>query len=135
MAAVLLAALTLAACGDDDDDDGGGGGGSGGGGGQAAELDLYQEGQLTVGAEFPVKAFVELPIDNPKGFEVDFADALAKQLGVPNVQWVSTPFAGLFSPAPKDFDTTRSSRTSSRASSPVWAPRCRRSPTGRSMPS
>jgi polar amino acid transport system substrate-binding protein len=106
LAAVLLAALALAACGDDDDDDGGGGGGSGSGSGgsQAAELDLHTDGQLTVGAEFPVKGFLELPIDDPKGFEVDFADAIAEELGVPEVQWVSTPFAGLFSPAPKDFD-------------------------------
>ena len=105
MAAVLLAALALAACGDDDDDGGGGcGGGGGGGGAEQAELDLYEEGQLTVGAEFPVKGFIELPIDDPKGFEVDFADALAKEMGVPKVEWVSTPFAGLFSPAPKPFD-------------------------------
>jgi polar amino acid transport system substrate-binding protein len=106
LAAVLLTALALAACGSDDDDsgDGGNGGGSSGGASQQAELDLHTEGQLTVGAEFPVKGFLELPIDDPKGFEVDFADALAKELGVPKVQWVSTPFAGLFSPAPKDFD-------------------------------
>src|SRR5918998_3015468 len=103
MAAVLLAALALAACGDDDDDGGGAGGGTDTGS-QQAELDLHTEGQLTVGAEFPVKGFLELPIDDPKGFEVDFADALAKELGVPKVQWVSTPFSGLFSPAPKDFD-------------------------------
>jgi polar amino acid transport system substrate-binding protein len=103
-AAVLLAALALAACGDDDDDGGGGNGGGGAATGQAAELDLYEDGQLTVGAEFPVKGFIELPIDDPKGFEVDFADALAKEMGVPKVQWVSTPFAGLFSPAPKKFD-------------------------------
>jgi polar amino acid transport system substrate-binding protein len=106
LAAVLLTALALAACGSDDDDsgDGGNGGASSGGASQEAELDLHTEGQLTVGAEFPVKGFLELPIDDPKGFEVDFADALAKELGVSKVQWVSTPFAGLFSPAPKDFD-------------------------------
>jgi polar amino acid transport system substrate-binding protein len=107
LAAVLLAALTIAACGsDDDDDDGGGGGGAGdgGGGAQQADLDLHTEGQLTIGAEFPVKGFLELPIEDPKGFEVDFADAIAKELGVPKVEWVSTPFSGLFSPAPKDFD-------------------------------
>ena len=101
---MVLAALALAACGDDDDGDGGNGGGGGGGGGQAAELDLHTEGQLTIGAEFPVKGFVELPIDDPKGFEVDLADAIAKELGVPKVQWKNTPFTGLFSPAPKDFD-------------------------------
>jgi polar amino acid transport system substrate-binding protein len=100
--AVLLTALTLAACGDDDD--GGNGAGDGGGGGAAAELDLQTEGQLTIGAEFPVKGFVELPIDDPKGFEVDLADAIAKELGVPEVVWKNTPFTGLFRPGPKDFD-------------------------------
>jgi polar amino acid transport system substrate-binding protein len=106
LVAMVLAALALAACGDDDDggNGGNGGGGGGGGGGQAAELDLHTEGQLTIGAEFPVKGFVELPIDDPKGFEVDLADAIAKELGVPKVQWKNTPFTGLFSPAPKDFD-------------------------------
>jgi polar amino acid transport system substrate-binding protein len=104
LAAVVLTAVVLAACGGDDDEgDGGGGGGSGGGGGTAA-LELQTEGQLTIGAEFPVKGFVELPIDDPKGFEVDLGDAIAKELGVPKVQWKNTPFAGLFSPAPKDFD-------------------------------
>jgi polar amino acid transport system substrate-binding protein len=102
LAAVVLTALTLAACGDDDDGDGGNGGGATSE--QSAELDLHTDGQLTVGAEFPVKGFVELPIDNPKGFEVDLADAIAKELGVPKVVWVNTPFNGLFSPAPKDFD-------------------------------
>jgi polar amino acid transport system substrate-binding protein len=104
LVAVALTALTLAACGDDDDGDGGSGGGGGATSGQAAELDLHTDGQLTIGAEFPVKGFVELPIDDPKGFEVDLADAIAKELGVPKVQWKNTPFSGLFSPAPKDFD-------------------------------
>jgi polar amino acid transport system substrate-binding protein len=100
--AVVLTAMALAACGDDDDD--GGRGGGGGGGGQAAELDLQTDGQLTVGAEFPVTGFVELPIDDPKGFEVDLADAIAKEIGVPKVVWKNTPFPGLFRPGPKDFD-------------------------------
>jgi polar amino acid transport system substrate-binding protein len=103
LAAVLLTAVALAACGDDDDD-GGNGGAGGGGGGQTAELDLHTDGQLTIGAEFPVKGFVELPIDDPKGFEVDLGDAIAKELGVQKVEWKNTPFTGLFSPAPKDFD-------------------------------
>ena len=103
LVAVLLAALALAACGDDDDD-GGGGGGGGGGGSQAESLELQTEGQLTIGAEFPVKGFVELPIDDPKGFEVDLGDAIAKELGVREVVWKNTPFTGLFRPGPKDFD-------------------------------
>jgi polar amino acid transport system substrate-binding protein len=104
LAAVLLTAVALAACGGDDDDGGNGGGGGGGGGTQAAELNLQTEGQLTIGAEFPVKGFVELPIEDPKGFEVDLADAIAKELGVPKVVWKNTPFTGLFRPGPKDFD-------------------------------
>jgi polar amino acid transport system substrate-binding protein len=104
LAAVLLAALALAACGDDDDDGGNGGGGGGGGGSEQAELDLHTDGQLTIGAEFPVKGFVELPIDDPKGFEVDLADAIAQELGVPKVEWVNTSFAGLFRPGQKPFD-------------------------------
>jgi polar amino acid transport system substrate-binding protein len=106
LAAVLLAALALAACGDDDDDggSGGGSGGGGGGGSQQADLDLHTDGQLTVGAEFPVKGFVELPIDDPKGFEVDLAAAIGEELGVPKVEWVNISFAGLFTPAPKEFD-------------------------------
>jgi polar amino acid transport system substrate-binding protein len=105
LAAVVLAALALAACGDDDDDDGGNGGAGGGATSeQGADLNLQTDGQMTVGAEFPVKGFVELPIDDPKGFEVDLADAIAEELGVPKVVWKNTPFTGLFSPAPKDFD-------------------------------
>jgi polar amino acid transport system substrate-binding protein len=107
LAAVLLAALALAACGDDDDDGGNGGGSASGGGGgasQQADLDLHTDGQLTIGAEFPVKGFVELPIDDPKGFEIDLGDAIAEELGVPKVEWVNTSFAGLFRPGEKDFD-------------------------------
>jgi polar amino acid transport system substrate-binding protein len=105
LAAVVLAALALAACGDDDDGDGGNGGAGGGATSeQGADLNLQSDGQMTVGAEFPVKGFVELPIDDPKGFEVDLADAIAEELGVPKVVWMNTPFTGLFSPAPKDFD-------------------------------
>jgi polar amino acid transport system substrate-binding protein len=105
LAAVVLAALALAACGDDDDGDGGNGGAGGGATSeQGADLNLQSDGQMTVGAEFPVKGFVELPIDDPKGFEVALADAIAEELGVPKVVWMNTPFTGLFSPAPKDFD-------------------------------
>jgi polar amino acid transport system substrate-binding protein len=103
LAAVVLAALAFAACGDDDDG-GNGGGGGGGATEQGADLNLHTDGQLTIGAEFPVKGFVELPIDDPKGFEVDLGDAIAKELGVQKVEWMNTPFTGLFSPAPKDFD-------------------------------
>jgi polar amino acid transport system substrate-binding protein len=102
----MLAALTLAACGGDD---GGGGSSSGSsaastGAEGAPALKLKSAGELTAGAEFPVAGFVELPLDHPKGFEVDVAAALAEQLKLPKVKWINTPFSGLFSPAPKSFD-------------------------------
>jgi polar amino acid transport system substrate-binding protein len=102
--AIALATLALAGCGGDDEGDGGSSGGSAAGNAAAEELNLKTDGELTVGAEFPVAGFLELPIENPKGFEVDFANALAEELGVPKVTWVNTPFSGLFSPAPKNFD-------------------------------
>jgi polar amino acid transport system substrate-binding protein len=102
--AIALAALAIAGCGGDDGGNGGSSGGSAAGNSAASSLNLKTDGQLTAGAEFPVAGFLELPIDNPKGFEVDFAAALAKQLGVPKVTWINTPFSGLFSPAPKNFD-------------------------------
>jgi len=101
--AIALAALALAGCGGDDGGDGESSGGSAAGN-SAESLNLKTDGQLTAGAEFPVAGFLELPIEDPKGFEVDFANALAKELGVPKVTWVNTPFSGLFSPAPKSFD-------------------------------
>ncbi len=96
--AIAVATLAFAACGDDEEP------ASSSGSGTAEQLELKTDGQLTVGAEFPVAGFLELPIDDPKGFEVDLAAALAAELGVRKVKWVSTPFSGLFSPAPKPFD-------------------------------
>ncbi len=102
--ATVLAGLILAACGGDN---GGGSSSSAattGSGDEAAAVKTKTPGQLTIGAEFPVAGFVELPIDHPKGFEVDLGAAIAQQLKIPNVKWINTPFSGLFSPAPKAFD-------------------------------
>jgi polar amino acid transport system substrate-binding protein len=102
--ATVVAALVIGACGGD------GGGGGGGGSSPASAGDgarapkLETGGQLTAGAEFPVAGFVELPLDRPKGFEVDLGAAIARELKIPKVKWVNTPFSGLFSPAPKPFD-------------------------------
>ena len=104
VAAALIAALALAACGSDDDGGGSGGGASTAEEGGSSEVKLQTAGQLTAGAEFPVAGFLELPISNPTGFEADFADALAREIGVAKVTWVNTPFSGLFSPAPKKYD-------------------------------
>jgi polar amino acid transport system substrate-binding protein len=106
--AIVIAGLTPAACGGGDGGGGSASGSASGGsstGAQGAQaLKLKSPGRLTAGAEFPVAGFVELPLDKPKGFEVDLAAALAQELNVPKVTWVNTPFSGLFSPAPKAFD-------------------------------
>jgi polar amino acid transport system substrate-binding protein len=99
-ATIAIVALCVAACGEEDEEATPAGRTDSG----TSSLNLQTAGQLTVGAEFPVAGFLELPIENPKGFEVDFAKALAEELGVPKVEWVNTPFSGLFSPAPKAFD-------------------------------
>ena len=43
---------------------------------------------------------------NPKGYEIDLARAIAKQLGITKVEWLNVPWTGLFSPGPKKFDIT-----------------------------
>ncbi len=44
-------------------------------------------------------------IVNPKGYEVDVANALAKQLGL-TTQWIFTPWTSLFAPGVKKFDVS-----------------------------
>lgn len=103
--ATVIATTALAACGggsSSSSSSSGGGSSTGAEGAQA--LKLKSPGQLIAGAEFPVAGFVELPLDKPKGFEVDLAAAIAQELKLPKVKWVNTPFSGLFSPAPKSFD-------------------------------
>jgi polar amino acid transport system substrate-binding protein len=102
LATIAIVALAFAACGGDDEQEGAPANPTGEG--SSGALNLQTEGQFTVGAEFPVAGFLELPIEDPKGFEVDFAKAVAKEIGVSKVEWVNTPFSGLFSPAPKNFD-------------------------------
>ena len=45
-------------------------------------------------------------ITNPKGYEVDLSKAIAKNLGIPKVKYVYTPWAKLFAPGSKDFDVS-----------------------------
>jgi polar amino acid transport system substrate-binding protein len=97
--AIAIATLAFAACGDDEEP-----ASSGSNSDSGSQLNLKTDGQLTIGAEFPVPGFLELPIEDPKGFEADLGKALASELGLAKVKWVSTPFSGLFSPAPKPFD-------------------------------
>jgi polar amino acid transport system substrate-binding protein len=92
-----LLALTLAmvgaACGDDDDDDGAAPESGGGDG----EIQLLEDGVLTVGTELPAPPFwIGDDYDSIEGgFEVDLAQAIADNLGIDEVTFVEMPFAGL----------------------------------------
>ena len=68
-------------------------------------------GTLTVGMAPPAVGFVVgtiqgNKINNPKGFEIDLANAIAAKLGITKIEWVNVPWAGLFRPGPKNFDFT-----------------------------
>jgi polar amino acid transport system substrate-binding protein len=43
-------------------------------------------------------------IKNPKGYEVDLSKAIAKQLKIPTIKYIYTPWTKLFAPGSKDFD-------------------------------
>jgi polar amino acid transport system substrate-binding protein len=43
-------------------------------------------------------------VDHPRGYEVDLAKAIAKQLDIAKINWVYSPWTGLFAPGTKKFD-------------------------------
>jgi polar amino acid transport system substrate-binding protein len=62
-----------------------------------------------VGFDLPAGDFIKgtprgQSIRNPKGFEVDLANAVAKQLGIPTVQWLRVKFGKLFTAGRKSYD-------------------------------
>jgi polar amino acid transport system substrate-binding protein len=66
-------------------------------------------GKLIVGFDVPAPAFwngrpTGTTIKNPSGFEWALSQAIAKKLGINKVQYLRSPFSGLFSPAPKKYD-------------------------------
>jgi polar amino acid transport system substrate-binding protein len=66
-------------------------------------------GTLVVGFGDPAVGFAVgtvrgSTIKNPKGYEVDLAKAIAKQLAIPKVNYIYTPWTKLFAPGTKDFD-------------------------------
>jgi polar amino acid transport system substrate-binding protein len=66
-------------------------------------------GKLIVGFDVPAPAFwngrpTGTTIKNPSGFEYALSQAIAKKLGISNVQYLRAPFSGLFSPATKKYD-------------------------------
>jgi polar amino acid transport system substrate-binding protein len=64
---------------------------------------------LIVGFDLPAGDFIKgtprgQSIRNPKGFEVDLANAIAKQLGIKTVQWLRVKFGKLFTAGRKSYD-------------------------------
>ena len=111
--AVPLAAalLAVAACGEGDDDaaTGGDGGSDGEAAGCAVEdLNLVEEGTLTVGTDSPAFPpwFEDDDPSNGEGFESAVAYAVAEELGfeADQVTWTVVPFNNAFAPGPKEFD-------------------------------
>ena len=111
--AVPLAAALLAvsACGEGDDDaaTGGDGGSDGEAAGCAVEdLNLVEEGTLTVGTDSPAFPpwFEDDDPSSGEGFESAVAYAVAEELGfeADQVTWTVVPFNNAFAPGPKEFD-------------------------------
>ena len=68
-----------------------------------------QAGKLIVGFDLPAPGFWNgrasgTTIKNPSGFEYAMSRAIAKQLKISKVEFLRSPFGGLFSPAPKKYD-------------------------------
>lgn len=98
-AVVSLASLALAACGSSSGN--GNGGGAGGGANPTGGPELVNSGTLTVCTHFSYKPF-EFKDDSGKavGFDVDLADATAKQLGLSGpATYVDIEFAQITSGA------------------------------------
>jgi len=68
-----------------------------------------EPGKLIVGFDLPAPGFWNgrasgTTIRNPSGFEHSLSLAIARQLKIPEVEFLRSPFGGLFSPAPKKYD-------------------------------
>jgi polar amino acid transport system substrate-binding protein len=74
----------------------------------SASLPTMSPGVLTVAFGDPAVGFAKgqlngSSISNPRGYEVDLANAIAGRLGL-KTKWVYSPWAGLFKPGDKSFD-------------------------------
>jgi polar amino acid transport system substrate-binding protein len=105
--------LVLSACGESEDDaetDGDAGQSDGEAAGSCAveDLNLVEEGTLTVGTDSPAFPpwFEDDDPSNGEGFESAVAYAVADELGfeAEQVTWTVVPFNNAFAPGPKDFD-------------------------------
>jgi polar amino acid transport system substrate-binding protein len=115
---MAAAGLLLAACAPEQQAQPGGGGGTEADSCQKDQLNLVEEGQLTIGTDnpaFPPWFEGGTPEGSPweindpstgEGFESAVAYAVADELGFSHdeVEWVEVPFNQSFKPGPKDFD-------------------------------
>jgi polar amino acid transport system substrate-binding protein len=115
---MAAAGLLLAACAPEQQAQTGGGGGTEADSCQKDQLNLVEEGQLTMGTDnpaFPPWFEGGTPEGSPweindpstgEGFESAVAYAVADELGFSDdeVEWVEVPFNQSFKPGPKDFD-------------------------------
>jgi polar amino acid transport system substrate-binding protein len=115
---MAAAGLLLAACAPERQAQPGGGGGTEAASCQKDQLNLVEEGQLTIGTDnpaFPPWFEGGTPEGSPweindpstgEGFESAVAYAVADELGFSDdeVEWVEVPFNQSFKPGPKDFD-------------------------------
>lgn len=91
---VLLALLlTAGACGDDDD--GADAGGTGDDTSEAADLDLVEDGKLTVCSDIPYAPFEFEEGGELKGVDIDLMKAVADKLGL-EAEFRDTDFDGIF---------------------------------------
>lgn len=88
--AVFAALLTLAACGDDNDSSAASDTAST----PAADLGLKTPGTITVASDIPYTPFefTDPGSKEPKGFDIDLVNAIAKTQGITTVTFVDQPF-------------------------------------------
>jgi polar amino acid transport system substrate-binding protein len=103
LALIVVLSLTLAACATES------GGGAEGSSCAKEDLNLVQEGVLTIGTDepsFPPWFDFEGGPSTGTGFESAVAYAVAEELGFTpeEVQWVVVPFNNSYAPGEKDFD-------------------------------
>jgi polar amino acid transport system substrate-binding protein len=103
--ALLTTAIVAAGCGDDDDE------GDGGDTAAAEDLNLIEEGRLTVGTDTPFPPFEIGQPPNISGYDIDVMNAIAEDLGV-EVEYIDTGFGTIFrDTAQGQFDTAAAAST------------------------
>jgi polar amino acid transport system substrate-binding protein len=106
---LIVTALIAAGCGGDDDDDGG----NGGNGAPAQDVNVIQEGVLSVGTDSPFPPFEISTPDKPDfgGYDIDIMNAIAEDLGL-EPEYTNTGFATIFRDTANGlFDTAAAAST------------------------